>query len=366
MTNLDPHWAQLESVDDRLARQIQDPKNGLNIFFRKLCIKSQSRLAQLYDLNTVPKVFLHGNPHLDNLVVLGRRTGMVDFDRSRIGPYCWDIIRFLQGMDLRLKKKKPDWFLTDAILNAFFEGYVIGFESNDPSYYRIPSLLAVQEKEWQSDLTSYFTKGSKWAKKLRQNEIPNTDRSANKLLRSYFESRCETELLETRVIAQVGIAPGSLGADHYIFHLIDEQSKQSTNLIDIKATYTDPDSSHFYSHYVQRGVQMIEASRLYAPALELQLGAFRLKKVDYWGREIAIGKRKLSGLLNKTTMVEVALGVGSQLGRGHRRSSHFCAPEKILDDVERNVTTWIEIAHQLNEEIRTSHQLMIDSLSEAS
>jgi len=75
------------------------------LFFRMACPIMQSKLGRFLDLTKIPATFIHGNPHLDNYVRTFHGSAMMDFDRSRIGPYCWDIIRFLSSISFVIKER---------------------------------------------------------------------------------------------------------------------------------------------------------------------------------------------------------------------------------------------------------------------
>ncbi|MDE2291466.1 MAG: dTMP kinase, partial [Elusimicrobia bacterium] len=65
-------------------------KRGVHFYFRNMLLPMQERFAQLMDLSAMPQAFLHGSPHVDNYAKSARGAAMVDFDRSRLGPYAWD------------------------------------------------------------------------------------------------------------------------------------------------------------------------------------------------------------------------------------------------------------------------------------
>lgn len=99
----------------------------------------QQRFVDLYDIRRIPKVFIHGNPHLDNYAKTNNGEAMVDFDRSRIGPYVWDIVRFLSSLSLKYENKDPSKLLPKKTLEAFLEGYVYSFNNpyKEKSNFRV-------------------------------------------------------------------------------------------------------------------------------------------------------------------------------------------------------------------------------------
>lgn len=55
-------------------------------------------------------------------------TAMVDFDRSRLGPYGWDVVRLLISMSIAAKQQ-TSYVLPSATLWAMLESYMWGFRN---------------------------------------------------------------------------------------------------------------------------------------------------------------------------------------------------------------------------------------------
>lgn len=100
-------------------------KEARYLLFRMACPLMQAKLPRLLDLTKIPVTFIHGNPHLDNYVKTARGSAMMDFDRSRMGPYAWDIIRFLAS--LSLKRAEDDGFLDRKVVDHFIDSYITHF-----------------------------------------------------------------------------------------------------------------------------------------------------------------------------------------------------------------------------------------------
>ena len=86
---------------ERLQNKLDDRDKAQFLFFRLMGPALQKRITQLVDMQGIPTVFIHGNPQLDNYAKTMTGAGMVDFDRSRMGPYVWDIMRFYASLTLR-------------------------------------------------------------------------------------------------------------------------------------------------------------------------------------------------------------------------------------------------------------------------
>jgi hypothetical protein len=336
--NLDP------SQIERLQKKIGNKDKNQFLFFRLMGPMLQKRIAELIDLEDIPKVFIHGNPHLDNYAKTFTGAGMVDFDRSRLGPYVWDIVRFYASLALRredgVKTKLPQ-----SVYDAFIEGYLSRLYNSD-LFYLTPALLS-QSVPGAEELTTraYLEANIKWAKKMKKNPVGENDKKLMAILKGYLESRNDTFLLKKYSIASAGIVPGSLGKEHYIIVLTPNENPEKYDdiLIDIKETYNEEDDEWFSNPAEHHGLRMIKASMLYAPGVETRLGYCTYKAKQYWGREVPSFKAKLPQYLDKDDLHDVAYTVGTQLGRGHRRSckefeptlveKHFLKNSKVIQDV---------------------------------
>ncbi|MDE2290564.1 MAG: MFS transporter, partial [Elusimicrobia bacterium] len=88
---------------ENIRDNYRSEKRGLHFYFRNMLLPMQARFAELVDVKDMPRVFLHGNPHIDNYAKTNRGAALADFDRSREGPYAWDLVRFMVSLSLRQK-----------------------------------------------------------------------------------------------------------------------------------------------------------------------------------------------------------------------------------------------------------------------
>ncbi len=326
------------------------PKRVLHLIFRLLGPQLQQHYAKNACLLSAPKVFMHGNPHLDNYVRSFTGTGMVDFDRSRMGPYAWDFIRFFSSLALfESETIQPNH---KSIYKFFRKGYLGAFNNPD-IFYSIPSFMkTISPKNNHLTTQNYLLANRKWAQKL--NSFPDIRLKAHKLLRLYLKSRDEVKLLKFYRIHQTARCPGSLGKDHYLFSLFPKDSEQNRDqlLIDIKKTYCEPDTALFYSPVEHHGLRMIRASNLYAPNIEQRLGYFTYKKEQYWGREVPSFSVKIRRALILSEQQELAYCVGSQLGRGHRLSLENNNPSKLLQHFQASYKTIQKMSTEMNQHVR--------------
>ncbi|TAE67716.1 MAG: DUF2252 domain-containing protein [Bacteroidetes bacterium] len=340
-------------------------QRGYFFYFRTMCLRMQARFVELIDVNEMPQVFLHGNPHIENFAIVKQGAGMVDFDRSRLGPYAWDLVRFLCSLSLK-RKKKDDNFLSSRVLQYFLEGYKHGLNSNEKKYKSLADFLNLKKVNWNITTTEYLKKDDKWAKKLRQNPIDLNDNWLNNLLKCYLESRNEIHLLENYEIEEAGHALGSLGNQRALLVLKPKnlESKLDKILLDLKTVYQDNDNDFFKNPVVHHGERMILASDLYAPNLEENMGFFTYQNQQYWGRKVPTIAIKIKGYLSEIRQIDVAYCVGMQLGRGHQLSIKNAETKDISLHLEQNFETLVKIGKQMNDEIMAGHQQYLAQLAQ--
>jgi hypothetical protein len=351
-----------EGHTDRILKVLDDPDKACHLIFRLLGPIFQKKFSNLKSLHDIPKVFIHGNPHMDNYVRTFTGAGMVDFDRSRIGPYAWDVIRFLSSLGLRSEKKNKV-MVSKRTLGSFLDGYISALNNTD-IYFTIPTFVKTMVPTEDSMTTkSYLKANRKWAKKMRKNPIKIDDQKIITMLKLYLDSREELSLLKQYKISEAGKSEGSLGKMHYLIALtcINEDEKRDDILIDLKETYQEPDTDLFMSPVEHHGLRMIKASNLYAPGVEQRLGHFTFEDTQFWGREIPAFNAKVKELMNETELQEIASCVGAQLGRAHARSCR----EATAKDIEKNLRENFELYCQMSEFINREVALGLDYLSKA-
>jgi hypothetical protein len=98
----------------------------------------RNRLSELIDLSKAPRVFLHGNPHINNFARFPGGSAMIDFDRTCIGPYLWDLVRLM--VSTAFKQAGEDeiggTFLRLGVLQRLKSGYEWGLlHKDEPSVH---------------------------------------------------------------------------------------------------------------------------------------------------------------------------------------------------------------------------------------
>lgn len=304
-----------------LSDQYTNGKRGYFLFFRKMAMRMQARFVELYDHKQMPMVLVHGNPHIENYVIAKAGAGMVDFDRSRVGGYAWDVVRFLCSLSLKREEEK-DKLLSPIVLEYFQEGYLRGFHTPNLRHKGISNTSEkIEYKVWYDSTTDYLDANKKWGKRMRQNSISTKDKTMLKLLKAYLASRYEEDMLSNYNIEEAGMATGTFGNERYLIVLAPKKNTEEDKIfLEIKTVYQDQDTRYYFNPYKHHGIRMIQASKAYAPNLEMRLGYATHQGIEYWGREIPYMNAKIKESLSELEQLDVAYSVGTQLGKAHRQT----------------------------------------------
>lgn len=334
-------------------------KTARYFLFRMAGPLMQNKLARLLDLESVPVTFLHGNPHMDNYVRTARGSAMLDFDRSRMGPYCWDIIRFLSSLSLR--RSENNGFLDRRVVEHFIDAYMVHFLHPEIPSRQLKMLRDAKPQKWQMSNMDYLAGNKKWVKKMRENPISPGQDFVQALLHGYLQSRSETMLLNEFRISEVGMVPGSFGKKHYIYSMLPKNpdSHRDAILLDIKEVYEEKDNKFFYSPCPHHGQRMIEASKVFADGMEEGLGFCSVAGRQYWGRHIPPFAVKVKKYLNKNEQCDFAAAVGSELGKGHRKGlKHPTDAYRLEQDFQKNFDRYYKVSKLLTYELSLAFEAM--------
>ena len=319
----------------------------------------QNKLFKFIDLNKVPTTFIHGNPHIDNYVRTNQGSAMMDFDRSRMGPYCWDIIRFLASVCLH--REENAGFLSRQVVEHFLDAYIVHFLNPEIPSKQAKLLKNVQPEKWQMNTREYLKSNRRWARKMRDYAIsPKTD-GVQQLLQKFLEGAGQTYLLNEYMISEVGLTPGSLGKKHYIYSLMPKNpdSHKDAILLDIKEVYEEKNNKFFFSPFAHHGQRMIEASKIFADGMEDRLGYCTYMNRQYWGREIPSFAVKIKKFLDKDEQCDFAYAVGSELGKGHRKGLMNPKQFELIEkDLTQNFDRYYNVSKLFAYELDLAFQAM--------
>ena len=334
-------------------------KEARYLLFRMACPLMQAKMPKLLDLSKIPVTFIHGNPHLDNYVRTARGSAMMDFDRSRMGPYAWDIIRFLAS--LSLKREDEQGFLYPTVVEHFVDAYITHFLHPEIPAKKLKLLKNVKPENWQTSTNEYLNSNKRWAKKMREHPLPPKSEIVNQILTGYLESRNEMHLLKEFKVSEVGHTPGTLGKKHFIYSLVprDPDSHLDAIILDIKEVYAEKSNRWFYTPVPHHGLRMIEAANIYAPGMEERLGYCTVNNRQYWGRQIPPFAVKVKKYLDKNEQVDVAYSVASELGKGHRKGLKDPKDADLLEkDFTENFDRYYKISKLLAYETKLAFEVI--------
>jgi len=321
---------------ENIRENYLNEKRGAHFYFRNMLLPMQDRFAQLMDMASMPKAFLHGSPHIDNYAKSAQGAAMVDFDRARVGPYAWDLVRLMVSMSLR-QKKDADGLLDPDVLKQLKKGYLRGFRHPDRPFSEVRQLKDVEPEDDEVSTDAYLAANKKWAKEMRANALPVNDPAVVKLIDGYAETQ-EPDFLNDYFIEEAGRGQGSMGFRGLFLVVLapkDKKSGKDRILLNIKATRTDPDTEWYKNPYKTEIARMHAAAGLYAPGWTVRPGSAVLDGVEYDVRPISPQNVKIKKMLNHEQQLDFAYAVGTQLGRAHRLSLQDATPaqlEKHLDD----------------------------------
>lgn len=339
--------------ETRFLESLDKKKKAKVLFFRMIGPRLQEKFADLIAIDKTPKLLLHGNPHLDNYAVTSHGAGMIDFDRSKVGPYSWDIVRFFSS--LIIKSERVD--LHADVIESLHEAYLRALYGLSSSF-GVPSFLLDEVNKMPRVTYQQYLKTGKWFERIKDNMLnPHSDEVLGLLFR-HFESRNESSLFKKYEIEKVGKSEGSMGIMHYIYALKDTSSNTEGKVIDIKQVYQESSVNGFLNPYEHNAVRMIEASELYAPGLEKGMSAITYRGEQFWGREIPYNKLKIKGTLNKAKQIELAQSVGTQLGYAHGKQANEETKLIIKNDLTQRLEDYSKIASFLVHEIELAYDYM--------
>jgi hypothetical protein len=356
---MEDYLRQSQIFQKRLGMAPLGRKEARFLFFRIAGPIMQGKLQRFVDLTKVPVTFIHGNPHIDNYVRTSRGSAMMDFDRSRIGPYCWDIIRFLSSLSLR--RENEGGFLDNRVVEHFIDAYYTHFLNPEIPHKQLKMLKDVKPENWQLTTRNYLNANKKWAKKMRDFSINSRSEGTSQLLKKFLESRNDLALMNEYYVDEVGLTPGTLGKKHYIYSLLPKNpdSHIDSILLDIKEVYSEKNYRFFYSPFEHHGLRMIEASKIFADGMEERLGYCTYQNKQYWGRQIPSFAVKVKKFLDKDELCDFAYSVGSELGKGHRKGLRDPKDaDLILKDFQANFDRYYKISKLFTFEISLAFEAM--------
>ncbi len=349
----------------RLAEAIESNSKPAVLLFRILGPQLQRLFSNELDLTHVPRLLLHGNPHLDNYARTYNGAGLVDFDRSRVGPSLWDLTRALTSITFW---SKEDQIIPDPkVISALFSSYEHALKDR-LAYWETPDFLRqTRPKKFQFTPTHYLDGNKKWAKKVAQNLVDESEPFYINLFSAYTET-LPYDLSQSWTLSEIAEVSGSMGKRHYVYRLDPRMTTREPILLDIKETYTEEDTELFTNPFTHQGERMVTASRLYSPGIEGGIGYCSLEGEEYWVRHIPTFSVKIPVGINQDQALQLAEAIGLQLGRGHRVIDEIyndgALKDQLLSSARDHLGQLIELSTEMNQAVLDRFQLFKSSLSD--
>ena len=345
----------------KLRKRLCHAHKGPHLYYRRMKTAIQARYAELVDHQTIPRVFLCGNPHIDNYAITPTGCGLLDFDRAYIGPYSWDIVCLLLSLALKQATSQQD-FLPESIIQDCAEAYCQGFNQPEAALQTLSSPTTLARASEEQSMSQYLMANKKWAKKMRAHPIALDTSLLSELLQQYLASRAQTDILHHFNLMAAGRCVGTFGRPRFLLALHPHEPEQADAiLLDIKVTkdYLQGHWPHlrWYHHaYTHEAKRVIAARRLYAPHCDQSEGYARLCGEHYWGRYVPCLNRKIKHLLDLTELMHCATVLGQQLGRGHRLSLQGQTPSDHLRHFAEHYSENVACVAQMQQELLLAHQ----------
>jgi hypothetical protein len=347
----------------RVRRSCRRKKRGVHFFFRRMLFPMRERFAQLIDHTEMPRVFLHGNPHIDNYSKTPRGAALADFDRSREGPYAWDLVRLMVSISLR--KGTPEGFLSTEVLRSLRLGYLRGLRNPDRPFVEMRKLREYEPDPCELSTNAYIAADKKWAREMRARPMrPSTPRLAG-MIRAYARSREESGLLKHYFIEKAGQSRSSMGLRRVFIVVLAPRrqgSRRDRILLVIKQVYSDPDNAWYRNPFSSDVERMRHAARLYAPGWDMRPGHFRHAGKEYFARQVPPFNKKLKKPLDRKSQKDFAFAVGSQLGRAHRLSVGKASAPRLRAHFSGHFPGIVRAGRLMRNEIEDAHQRYLEKI----
>jgi len=337
-------------------------RDGFHWFYRKSMAPMRVRVGQMFPDRDIPKVYLHGNPHLNNYAMINEKGScMIDFDRSCNGPYVWDIIRFLGSVLIKKQDAEIDFTLSPGYLRAFRRGYKWGVRNPNQPFQPMKLTDAFSRPAVPG---RFFEKRRKI---MQANPIDPKDSRIRGLINSYAKALEQDDFLSKHEILEAGQTHNWNGRERNLILLkpTDPTVKKPSSgfvLLDIKPCIHDKYSGAYTNPFPNsQALRMQIASKLYAPNFYIAQTGFQHDGVEYFGRRVPEVNLKLKLDLNELEYKDMMFSIGTQLGVAHAKTMQ-CAVDQLLTRFENNFDKMVKIVHQCAEELSGAHQRYIEKI----
>ena len=387
----DGFWRDPRQDNATLHKSYTDPVFGLHTYFRSMYIEVQVRLNELLEpngsggvLSSAPRVLLHGNPHVCNYSKYVDECGMVDFDRSRYGPFWWDFVRLWISTSLyQVPERASNELLDQSVMQAFLRGYREGFSDPEGVQIGIIARLAdVQPAEHEQSVAAYLAARRRRAKELLTNlvaedEDEETWEQAREFVRMYDAKLFASHVIEhvsqswnwrfTRGRTMVVMASKDDPEDKQLLEFkpaiiaLSEAEAKARDWPDDTKRLWDKLPTFYSSPFADDGDRMRTAAEVYLDVSHERM--FIINGLAYMGRPVPLFNAKITSYLKIQDQADLLYRVGQQLGRGHARTVRDSARARVLPQIAEHLERVVHAADQIKSELTVGYRRYINALS---
>lgn len=353
------------------------------------------------------RVWVHGDLHAENFGTYMNADGALvfnvnDFDEAYVGPFMWDLKRFVASVALiGYAKALSDGMIGDLV-EGFAESYLaelraiavggddaIGSLTLDTATGPLHRVLQQARLNTRVDLLGRLTLIDNYERRFAHGdgifEVDPLARAAvEEAFRRYLTTLTHRTYKVDRTIKDIvlrkGVGIGSAGLPS--FNLLLEghtQALENDVIIYMKQAQVPAVSRHITDakvrgYFLHQGHRTAESQRALQAAADHWLGYTELNGVGQVVAEVSPYAADLdwADVNEPEELIAVVHGLGRAVARMHSvaddESSHdlvdFSTEEAIVAEVDRDeagfVRTLVEFAHDYGAWARTDHQLFVD------
>ena len=171
-----------------------------------VCKRFEARLREM------PRVRLHGDPHIEQYAVTDLGRGLADFDDAAVGPAVIDLTRFATSAELAARAKGLARAEENSLVSELFRGYRDGLKGTRAG--KAPAFAATMAQSFKKDRKG-FLDGS-------ENAMIAIDQAEEDFIRAEVASYSKLAKLPKRAagfftIKKVGLLKLGIGSPVRIF-----------------------------------------------------------------------------------------------------------------------------------------------------
>src|SRR5688572_5833231 len=353
------------------------------------------------------RVWIHGDLHAENFGTYMNSDGILvfnvnDFDEAYVGPFLWDLRRFVASVALIAYAKALSDETISYLVTAFASSYLaelraiaqggddaIGSLTIETTTGPLHRVLQMARLNTRVDLLGQQTVIDNYERRFAQGDgiylIDNATKEAvQEAFGGYLTTLPEHGHRVSHTIKDIvlrkGVGIGSAGLPSYNILLEGHtQALENDVIIYMKQAQTPAvaryiDDARVRGYFQHQGHRTAESQRALQAAADVWLGYTELDGVGQMAAEVSPYAADLdwSDVNEPDELVSVVRELGRAVARMHSvaddESSHdlvdFSTEEAIVAEVDRDepgfARTLIDFAHTYGAQARADHQLFVD------